>query len=1139
MSRLNRLRVPASALGRRATLVFPLAFGLAVGPIGYTFGPARASGPSIIPTQCVPAASCVSPSTFGGGSTTTITGTGFPPGKIIAVWLDTNGNGQLDTNETDPLAAREPFTQTTSDGGGGFSAPLLVRGVAAGSYAIQAGVCPIQDPTAPVPCALPGHVTTGIALTPVVVDIAVSTSRFGSGSTVTVTGSGFSHSAQINVWFDSNDDATLDSGDTSASVNTAADGSFSTQLVAKGQPGLYRFDAGPASTATASTAVDIGSCWFQDCFINGADTICFVGNSPTDFYSFFADCKAVDSNYTDPTPATANNNPPGGYDLSNVGPTFAGAGALAAMTNDLGPPGSGCVAINAATGLAQGYGNDVPDGGLDFTKPLTDLTDIACGDPIPFFPIPPFDLTTYVAAEGLIGNGVPDSDFLFAMIAAINTGAAAAAGAVVAAGVVGAAAGPVATSAALSALTGVVDPGIAAAMAASIGATMATIGAGLFAIAPLLQGAILLAAQAAVAEAAVAGDIACGYVDYHCNGSDITANIIGNAGLQQALIPVSFLQPPFTNLPDPNPCRSAVGATPAQGACWGGLIGWGQVACQRFDPRPDQSCEPTGSGADPELPIPGSAGNNNGSAPTRCATGSVVGLSIGYDGDVSFDVYDPNSLDLMNYHNFLLGPGGSDAPDGVDVEVPLSARQQYITQFTELRTGMRVHVCGQWVADMHMLWNELHPISSLTLLINATGTSIATTEGSLFNGTVATFTAPDVTAPATQFSASIAWGDGSVSPGVITGASGSFTVTGGHTYAEEGPESATVTITDSNDSNDTGTATSTVAVADAALTGTATAATATEGTSFSSNVFTFTDADPNAAVGDYAASIAWGDGSSSAGAVSAGSSGSFLVTGTHTYAEEGTYTFQVTVGDSGGSTTGGSATATVADAALTASGLTFNSTNPVQAVVANFGDADPGGVPSDYAATIDWGDGSALAPGTVTSSGSSFAVSGGHTYAALGPHTIGVHICDGGGSCASATTQVMTFGYSTGGAFVIGDATVGPVGQSLGKPVYFWGAQWARNNQLTAGAAPASFKGFENDPHIPACGIHWSTTSGGSAGQPSTLPAYMAVVVGSQVSAQGSGLTGDEPHVVIVQTNPGYAPQPGSPGTGTIVAVLC
>ena len=49
----------------------------------------------------------------------------------------------------------------------------------------------------------------------------------------------------------------------------------------------------------------------------------------------------------------------------------------------------------------------------------------------------------------------------------------------------------------------------------------------------------------------------------------------------------------------------------------------------------------------------------------------------------------------------------------------------------------------------------------------------------------------------------------------------------------------------------------------------------------------------------------------------------------------------------------------------------------------------------------------------------------------------------------------------------------------------------------------------------------------------------MGVVVTSSVSKSGSTISGDSKHIVVVKVDPGYAPSPGHPGTGTIVATFC
>jgi hypothetical protein len=56
---------------------------------------------------------------------------------------------------------------------------------------------------------------------------------------------------------------------------------------------------------------------------------------------------------------------------------------------------------------------------------------------------------------------------------------------------------------------------------------------------------------------------------------------------------------------------------------------------------------------------------------------------------------------------------------------------------------------------------------------------------------------------------------------------------------------------------------------------------------------------------------------------------------------------------------------------------------------------------------------------------------------------------------------------------------------------------------------------------------------------PETVPAYMAVVVSTSISKQGSVISGDVAKIVIVRTDPGYAGNPGHPGSGEVVGVIC
>jgi hypothetical protein len=231
----------------------------------------------------------------------------------------------------------------------------------------------------------------------------------------------------------------------------------------------------------------------------------------------------------------------------------------------------------------------------------------------------------------------------------------------------------------------------------------------------------------------------------------------------------------------------------------------------------------------------------------------------------------------------------------------------------------------------------------------------------------------------------------------------------------------------------------------------------------------------------------------------------------------------------------------VTDATLTATGRPdFVSANPVSGTLATFTDANPGAATADFTSgggstTVDWGDGS-TSPGTVTKTGSGqFAVTGTHTYAALGPHTITISIRDDGGSTATATTHVTVFAFALGGSFVIGDGNM-----ATGTAVTFWGAQWARDNSLSGGPAPSAFKGFQDSSTAPACGTSWSTDPANSTPPPDgPLPSYMGVIVSSSITQHGSAISGDTPHIVVVKTDPGYQPDPGHAGTGTVVAKVC
>jgi hypothetical protein len=190
--------------------------------------------------------------------------------------------------------------------------------------------------------------------------------------------------------------------------------------------------------------------------------------------------------------------------------------------------------------------------------------------------------------------------------------------------------------------------------------------------------------------------------------------------------------------------------------------------------------------------------------------------------------------------------------------------------------------------------------------ISAQGKDIQATSGQPFSGVVATFTDANSQAQASDFKATIYWGDGTNSDATISAdPQGGFDVTGTHTYTtasgefehwsgfglgfpffSESPEfEVTVSITDRKSADRA--RTESLATVAPSLSVTAQKISATVGQQFSGVVATFTSADSKATADTFAATIHWGDGTTTQGTITADPKGGFDVSGTHTYSSAG------------------------------------------------------------------------------------------------------------------------------------------------------------------------------------------------------------------------------------------------------------
>ena len=231
-----------------------------------------------------------------------------------------------------------------------------------------------------------------------------------------------------------------------------------------------------------------------------------------------------------------------------------------------------------------------------------------------------------------------------------------------------------------------------------------------------------------------------------------------------------------------------------------------------------------------------------------------------------------------------------------------------------------------------------------------------------------------------------------------------------------------------------------------------------------------------------APTVDWGDQGPPSAAVCG--PGNNVTIGSHTYGEEGPYNGVVSYNSPNGPQTS-PFTVTVTDASLTASstGIAATPGAPFAGTVAHLGDADPAGIAGDYGATINWGDGTAISAGTVTSApGGGFTVSGGHTYAAAGSFPLTITATDAGGAGVNASgTATVTASTTTS------TSTTAPPPPPPPPARAAFAVSAGAPGHLLADASPSHAPGrsvaaytWNLDGHV---GAHPSASCGGDASQ--------------------------------------------------------
>lgn len=401
--------------------------------------------------------------------------------------------------------------------------------------------------------------------------------------------------------------------------------------------------------------------------------------------------------------------------------------------------------------------------------------------------------------------------------------------------------------------------------------------------------------------------------------------------------------------------------------------------------------------------------------PNATNTGEVSRIEVGFSEAMrALGAADPQSVThTANYTLRFLGPDGVEGT-GDDELIPIAtARYNPLTSTVMLHIEPGSTPLDDGVYRLELDTTRLRDDSDNRLAdgamlvfqftMNPDGPVIApiaplaSREGEI----VTVMTAFTDAGGQTPYSATIAWGDGSLTElNLLNFSNGQGTLAATHIYADNGVYQISLTVRDAAAVATQAFTSVTVSNVVPALQPVAATISAIRNQPLSQVLASF--ADPGFdnvntfTVESFSATIDWGDGTTSAGTVqwTAGIPGtptSGTVAGQHLWSEAGTFTVTVTLtDDDGGEVSVAIQVLVENDAPVVSVASLSGDEGSSVALSAQFTDLGSNG---QFLATIDWGDGSS-SPGTITMVNGGGTVSGAHVYADNGTWLVSVTVTD-------------------------------------------------------------------------------------------------------------------------------------------------